>query len=338
MTGALGLAFVTGMLATVNPCGFAMLPTYLAYFISFGTEGTGARQRRPLLAGLRAGIALSGGFALVFVTAGLLVAVGLRSIASALPWAAVIIGAVIVIAGLGMLFGWQLPGTRVNLNRFLRTDGTGSGLKGVFGYGVAYAVAALSCSLALLLAVVAQAVSTGSLLGLLAVFAAYAAGSSVVLILLSLGAAVARDAVARHVRRLLPYINRLGGAALVLAGIYLLLYWVPALTGGKTGGIMSPAVTAASVKLSGLITGTWPVITIAAVLAILTVAAVSLRHRSTTRPPNTDTSTDPETDTGSDIGPETGRGMTTTSIGTDSCCAPDTPEPVIDRNPQQGTP
>lgn len=30
MTGVLGLAFLTGMLATVNPCGFAMLPTYLA--------------------------------------------------------------------------------------------------------------------------------------------------------------------------------------------------------------------------------------------------------------------------------------------------------------------
>ncbi|MHA7295210.1 cytochrome c biogenesis CcdA family protein [Arthrobacter sp. HLT1-21] len=134
MTGALGLAFLTGMLATVNPCGFAMLPTYLAYFIG---SGPGSGPKRPLLAGLRAGIALSAGFGTVFVTAGLLVAVGLRSIASALPWAAVVIGAVIVIAGLGMIVGWQLPGTRLNLNRFFKTDGTASGLKGVFGYGVA---------------------------------------------------------------------------------------------------------------------------------------------------------------------------------------------------------
>ena len=342
MTGALGLAFVTGMLATVNPCGFAMLPTYLAYFISSGTNdpggtGPGAGPRRPLLAGLRAGITLSGGFVLVFVTAGLLVAVGLRTIASALPWAAVVIGAVIVLAGLGMLLDRQLPGTRVNLNRFLRTDGTGSGLKGVFGYGVAYAVAALSCSLALLLAVVAQAVSTGSLLGLLAVFAAYAAGSSVVLTLLSLGAAVARDAVARHVSRLLPYINRLGGLALILAGMYLLLYWVPALSGGKAGGIMSPAVTAASAGLSGFITNTWPVITIAAMLAILAVAVVSLR-RSTTRTRSTDTNTslNPDLNGGFDGGPADGP-MTATT-GTDACCAPEITDPVIDRSQQQGTP
>ena len=277
MTGALGLAFLTGMLATVNPCGFAMLPTYLAYFIGSG-PGTG--PKRPLLAGLRAGMALSAGFAAVFVTAGLLFAVGLRSVAYALPWAAAVIGAVIVIAGVGMLAGRQLPGTGLNLNRFVRTNGNGSGLKAVFGYGVAYAVAALSCSLALLLAVVAQAVSTGSLAGLLAVFAAYALGSSVVLILLSLGAAVARDALARHVRRLMPFVNRLGGAALILAGIYLLLYWVPALTGGQAGGFMGSAITEASVAMSAFITGAWPVITAAAVAAALTAAAVSLRRRS----------------------------------------------------------
>ena len=73
-----------------------MLPTYLAYFIGSG-PGTG--PKRPLLAGLRAGMALSAGFAAVFVTAGLLFAVGLRSVAYALPWAAAVIGAVIVIAG-----------------------------------------------------------------------------------------------------------------------------------------------------------------------------------------------------------------------------------------------
>lgn len=320
MTGALGLAFLTGMLATVNPCGFAMLPTYLAYFIGSG-PGTG--RKRPLLAGLRAGVALSAGFAAVFVTAGLLAAVGLRSVASALPWAAVVIGAVIVIAGLGMLAGWKLPGTGLNLNRFVKTDGNGSGLKAVFGYGVAYAVAALSCSLALLLAVVAQAVSTGSLAGLLAVFAAYALGSSVVLVLLSLGAAVARDALSRHVRRLLPYVNRLGGAALVLAGIYLLLYWVPALAGGQAGGIMGSAITDASVAVSAFVTEAWPVITAAAVAAALAAVTVSLRRRSQAK------TSDPVSKSPAEA-----------ANSTEACCSPgpEISEPAADRPHQQGKP
>nr|WP_015061926.1 cytochrome c biogenesis protein CcdA [Arthrobacter sp. J3.40]AFK89303.1 Mercury resistance probable Hg transport protein [Arthrobacter sp. J3.40] len=318
MTAVLGLAFLTGMLATVNPCGFAMLPTYLAYFIG---SGPGAGRKRPLLAGLRAGVALSAGFATVFVTAGLLAAVGLRSVASALPWAAALIGAVLVAAGLGMVFGWQLPGTRVNLPRTLKTDGARSGLRAVFGYGVAYAVAALSCSLALLLAVVAQAVSTGSLVGLLAVFAAYALGSSVVLVLLSLGAAVARDALARHIRKLLPFVNRLGGAALVLAGIYLLLYWVPALSGGQAGGITSGAVTEASAALSGFISGNWPIITSAAVAAVLSAAALSLRRRR-------------------DNKAQDHSGLTDVNDSPDSCCGPEPllPDTAPGRNNQQGNP
>lgn len=321
MTGVLGLAFLTGMLATVNPCGFAMLPTYLAYFIG---SGPGAGRKRPLLAGLQAGVALSAGFATVFVTAGLLAAVGLRSVASALPWAAALIGAVIVVAGLGMVFGWQLPGARLNLPRILKTDGTSSGLRAVFGYGVAYAVAALSCSLAVLLAVVAQAVSTGSLAGLLAVFAAYALGSSVVLVLLSLGAAVARDALARHVRRILPFVNRLGGAALILAGIYLLLYWVPALSGGQGGEIMGGTVTEASAALSGFISGNWPIITLTAVAAVLAAAALALRRRSKSKAQDNSAITD---------GAES-------SDSIEACCGPEhlLPDTAPGRTNQKGNP
>lgn len=305
MTGVLGLSFLTGMLATVNPCGFAMLPTYLAYFIG---SGPGAGRKLPLLAGLQAGVALSAGFATVFVTAGLLAAVGLRSVASALPWAAALIGAVIVVAGLGMVFGWQLPGARLNLPRILKTDGTSSGLRAVFGYGVAYAVAALSCSLAVLLAV----------------FAAYALGSSVVLVLLSLGAAVARDALARHVRRILPFVNRLGGAALILAGIYLLLYWVPALSGGQAGEIMGGTVTEASAALSGFISGNWPTITLTAVAAVLAAAALALRRRSKSKAQDNSAITD---------GAES-------SDSTEACCGPEhlLPDTAPGRTNQKGNP
>ena len=35
--GAFAYAFTAGMVASVNPCGFAMLPAYLSYFL--GIEG-----------------------------------------------------------------------------------------------------------------------------------------------------------------------------------------------------------------------------------------------------------------------------------------------------------
>ena len=44
----LALAFTAGMIATVNPCGFAMLPAYLGYFLGLEARrgrGQSARSR-----------------------------------------------------------------------------------------------------------------------------------------------------------------------------------------------------------------------------------------------------------------------------------------------------
>ena len=44
--GLFAYAFTTGMLATVNPCGFAMLPAYLSYFLGIETRRRPPRRRR----------------------------------------------------------------------------------------------------------------------------------------------------------------------------------------------------------------------------------------------------------------------------------------------------
>ena len=50
MGGApLALAFAAGMLATVNPCGFAMLPAYLSYFVGLEEDPAAAGADRTVL-------------------------------------------------------------------------------------------------------------------------------------------------------------------------------------------------------------------------------------------------------------------------------------------------
>ena len=58
------LAFTTGMVATVNPCGFAMLPAYLSFFV--GIED--AARRAPAGVGGRSscGLVVTLGFAATF--------------------------------------------------------------------------------------------------------------------------------------------------------------------------------------------------------------------------------------------------------------------------------
>src|SRR5690606_18412867 len=91
MGGWLALAFGAGMLAPVNPCGFAVLPAFLAYAVGTDTATTGttrAGMATRLAGGLRAGAALTLGFAGTFTLIGTLLAVGMRSLIGVVPWAA----------------------------------------------------------------------------------------------------------------------------------------------------------------------------------------------------------------------------------------------------------
>ena len=66
----IGLAFTAGLVATVNPCGFAMLPAYLSFFAGMD-EGPTSRVRAVLRA-LLVGLVLTAGFILVFLIFGVL--------------------------------------------------------------------------------------------------------------------------------------------------------------------------------------------------------------------------------------------------------------------------
>ena len=104
MSAALTFAFGAGLLATVNPCGFVMLPSFLSLYMGSGDTG-----ERSLLArsgqGFRVGLALTAGFAAVYVIAGLIISIGLRSFVHVVPWVAIVIAVVLIGLGAAMVFG-----------------------------------------------------------------------------------------------------------------------------------------------------------------------------------------------------------------------------------------
>lgn len=284
MTGLL-FAFGAGMLATVNPCGFALLPAFFAYYLGTPT-GAAERTGTPSVIarvgqGFMVGLAVSAGFAMVFTLAGLLISVGLRSLVGAVPWAAVVIGVGLVVLGLMFLTGHQI--------QFRLTRGTGVGAKQATGYrglvafGAAYAVASLSCTLAVLLAVVAQATATANPLQLLGVFAAYALGAASILVALAIAAALAKETLTRKIRGLLPVVTRLGGAVLVLSGIYLVIYWLPALTGNRNSPSMGSATEGISAQLTGWLNENQSTVAIVALILAVAGAAAALRSRRNSR-------------------------------------------------------
>jgi cytochrome c biogenesis protein CcdA len=232
------LALAAGMLAAVNPCGFALLPAYLTLLIvdpadSGGVSAVG-RALRMTLAMTAGFVAVFGLFAVVAVPLAL-------SLERFLPWATVAIGIVLVVLGLRLLAGADLV---LTLPRLAGRAPDGS-VRSMAGYGVVYAVASLSCTIGPFLAVVTSTTRAGSVAGGFLVMVAYGVGMGLVVGSVAIAVALARDGMVARMRRAVPLIGRISGALLVVAGAYVAYYgwWELRVLAG--GGTSDPVIDTA---------------------------------------------------------------------------------------------
>src|SRR5438046_370786 len=135
------------MVATVNPCGFAMLPAYLSFFI--GAEDRGENDpRASMWRALVVGLAVTAGFAATFAVVGLVVSRVTQSVYDIAPWISLVIGLALVAFGIALVAGYELTVATPRLDKGGRTRGLGS----MALFGVSYAVASVGCELPLFLA------------------------------------------------------------------------------------------------------------------------------------------------------------------------------------------
>ena len=227
-----GFAFGVGMVAAVNPCGFAMLPAYLSLYL--GNQEAGFEKRSSLGRALRAlliGGAVSSGFVLLFGLAGVLVSAGGSAILGTMPWVGMVIGAALILMGLSMLAGRTLY-TGI-FGRFAGRigDPKAMGVRGFFLFGLAYGLASLSCTLPVFLAVMGSSLTTGSIAAGAGRFLSYGLGMASVLLVLTLALAFFKGGVISRLRKATPYVQPISAALLVVAGAYIIFYWWPVLMG-----------------------------------------------------------------------------------------------------------
>ncbi len=218
--GPLTLALAAGGLSTINPCGFAMLPAYLSFYVG-ADEGQLPKASSRTAQGLVTGLLVTAGFLLVFGLVGLPITYGATQIVRAIPWVGIALGLVLLGFGVATLLGHKISVTIATPIRPGRTRQP----KAVFVFGVGYGIASLGCTLPVFLAVIGASLATQGPASALAVLAAYGLGMAIMLILFSTGAALARNGLTRTVRKLLPYMNRVTGTMLTVAGLYLTYYW-----------------------------------------------------------------------------------------------------------------
>jgi cytochrome c biogenesis protein CcdA len=271
-----------------------MLPGYLVLVVRGQPSGerTGPLGRVGRALGATAGMAL--GFVTVFGLFGALTISAGTTVQRYLPYVTAGIGVVLVALGIWLLSGRELTmlTPRPLGPRWAPTARRGSAVVGMYGYGVSYAIASLSCTIAPFLAVTAAGFRGGSIASGVLIYVAYVAGLTLVVGVLAIAAATASSALAGLLRRILPLVNRIGGVLLILVGLYVGYYGLYELRLLNADAIPQDAVITAAGRLQGTLAGwvhqhgLWPWVVALSVLMLGALAAAWLtraRRRARTR-------------------------------------------------------
>ena len=284
----MAVAFGAGLVAALNPCGFALLPGYLALVVR------GTSPRGPLNALARALVAtmvMTAGFVAVFGTFGLLTVAAANTVQRYLPYVTLLIGIILILLGVRLLagrrLGLMLPDAVAGRAGWAPTARLGS----MAGYGVGYALASLTCTVGPFLAVTGATLESNTALHRVAVFGAYAGGFALVVGVLAVATALAGTVVLDRLRRVVPYISRISGALLIAVGAYVAYYgWYEIQLFSAAGDPDDPVIAAAG-RIQGALAGwvhrhgAWPwLVALGALVVAGLVGRSAVRSLSADRP------------------------------------------------------
>lgn len=216
----IAVALAAGALAALNPCGFPLLPAYLSLYVGADEASLPSAPTR-VGQGLVVGLLVTAGFVGMFVVIAVPISYAGARVTEAIPWAGFVLGVGMVILGVAAAAGRRstlLRQPRITVSRRRRP-------LAIVGFGAAYAICSLGCTLPVFLVVIGASLATTDPAAAGAVFLAYGLGMATVLMALSVAAALLRTGLARNLKRVFPYTHRLAGLLLVIAGAYLTYYW-----------------------------------------------------------------------------------------------------------------
>ena len=233
LEGNFAYSFLLGVLAAVNPCGFVLLPTYLLFFLGTREEtelSASERVRRSLV--VSAGVSV--GFLGVFLVIGIISRLFTQWIELNAKYAALVIGIMLLFAGLRMIGGWMprfaMPQIVGNQNKTFRAMAL---------YGVAYAVASIGCTIGFLTtAVFGSIVLNGFVSGVVSILL-YGLGMALLVTALTVSLAFAKTGLITIIRNRLHLIERLAAIFVTFTGVYLIWYWYAAISERSTSGFVS---------------------------------------------------------------------------------------------------
>lgn len=220
----LGFAFSAGIAAAFNPCGVAMLPSYISYIL--GREEKES-YRAGAFRGLAAGGAMTGGFFTIFGLFGVQLFYLGQVITMAIPWIVILIGAGLIVLGILMFFGRMPVHLNVgNVTSILENRAGKEGYRAFYFFGIAYGLASLSCTLPVFLIIVSQSFASKDLLSGIMAFVFYSSGMGLVVMAISVATFLSRQLITRYLNQVARYIERAASLVIIAAGAYLIYFWL----------------------------------------------------------------------------------------------------------------
>ena len=264
ISGDFALSLLRGMVASVNPCGFAMLPAYLGLFL--GTESA----ERSTVARIRRALVVGGAMTLGFVVVFLVLGSALRNAADVLTnisgWATLVIATLLIGLGVAILAGWRIPIATPKIAK----GGRSGTFPSMFLFGVSYAIASLGCALPVFLSTLFGGASQHGVVSGIVGMLFYGLGMGLVITALTVSLAVASGGLLKVLRTAMRYVDRAAGLLMLLAGVYLVFYGIEEIhvangnlsqgkvtkVGGRIGDSVRNFVTARDPVVFGVVLAT----------------------------------------------------------------------------------
>lgn len=218
-------AFLLGVVAAFNPCGFALLPAYLGLYLNDekARDSLATRARRSLVVS----VAVAGAFTVLFGAIGAVFSIGSSFIVRTLPWIGLGVGVLLILAGGVFLAGGAVASSLPErmASKLGRSAGR-SGIRGYAAFGLGYGLVSLGCALPLFLALLGTAVAAGGSGAAVVAFALYGVGMATALGSLTLAAGIVSFGTLARVRGIGRFVSGLGAVLLLASGAYVVYYWL----------------------------------------------------------------------------------------------------------------
>ena len=216
---SISIAIVAGVLATFNPCGFALLPAYLSALV-IGSETDNKSSAAIYARAFRFSAGMALGLVAVFSAFALIVFPFSLSLEQYLPVVTALIGLFLIVFGIQLLRG-KSPALKRIFNPNIAPK---KQFITQIGYGVTFALGSLSCTIGPFLAIASTALASGSVLTIVSSFSLYGLGMAITVLILALLTAATNRALISKIRGATPVIEKITAILVIVVGIYISFY------------------------------------------------------------------------------------------------------------------